>query len=312
MALTIAEADKYSRTTLLRGIVEEIVSESPVLLFLPFIEVLGNSLTYNRESTLPSAAFFGVGDTWVESTPVLAQVTVSLKILGGDSDVDNFLRITRANEQDLEAEVIGQKAKAIGREFEDEFIYGDTAVDPKGFDGLHKLIGSGPQQVNAGSGATPGAGSFSLLDQTIDLIKPGTPDLLIMSRRTRRQIQKLARSQGWDFALAPAPGEIGRQVALYNQIPIAVSDYITDTETIASGRFSAKTGGTASSIFAVKLGEGHLVGLEATEGIVAENIGSLSDKDARRWRLKWYVAIALFSTLSVARLDGISSADWTN
>ena len=39
-----------------------------------------------------------------------------------------------------------------------------------------------------------------------------------------------------------------------------------------------------------------------------ENIGSLETKDARRWRVKWYVAMALFSALSIARLDGISSA----
>src|SRR3989304_5525565 len=48
---TVAEADKYSRTQLIKGVVEAIVAESPVLNLLPFAEILGNSLTYNREAT---------------------------------------------------------------------------------------------------------------------------------------------------------------------------------------------------------------------------------------------------------------------
>jgi hypothetical protein len=38
----------------------------------------------------------------------------------------------------------------------------------------------------------------------------------------------------------------------YDGIPLITSDFLVDTETIASGRFSAKTAGTSSSIFAVK------------------------------------------------------------
>jgi hypothetical protein len=43
--------------------------------------------------------------------------------------------------------------------------------------------------------------------------------------------------------------------------------------------------------------------------IQVEDVGALETKDARRWRVKWYVALALFSTLALARLDGISSGD---
>jgi hypothetical protein len=83
---------------------------------------------------------------------------------------------------------------------------------------------------------------------------------------------------------------------------------MVDTETIASGAYSAKTGGTSTAIFAVKVGEGRLAGL-SNGGIQVENVGPLETKDARRWRCKWYVGLALFSTLAIACLDGISSAD---
>ena len=106
MALTLAEASKLSNDMLLQGVVETIVKDSPVLQQLPFVEIAGNGLTYNQEKTLPSIDFYDVGDTWVESTPTFEQITANLKIMGGDADVDNFLKSTRSNIQDLEAAVM--------------------------------------------------------------------------------------------------------------------------------------------------------------------------------------------------------------
>ena len=87
----------------------------------PFYSVAGTSVTYNREATMPAASFYDVGDTWTEATPTFTQVTAGLKILGGDADVDNFLQTTYANPTDLEAEVIGKRAKAVGHLFSEEY-----------------------------------------------------------------------------------------------------------------------------------------------------------------------------------------------
>jgi hypothetical protein len=97
MALTLAEAAKLSNDVLLTGVIETIIKDSPVLQRLPFIEIVGNGLTYNRENAAPTASFFDVGDTWTESTPTFTQLTVTLKIMGGDADIDNFLIATRSN-----------------------------------------------------------------------------------------------------------------------------------------------------------------------------------------------------------------------
>ncbi|MCX5994653.1 MAG: phage major capsid protein, partial [Chloroflexi bacterium] len=106
MALTLAEAAKLSNDVLLMGVIETIIYDSPVLQVLPFIEIVGNGLTYNQENQAPTVAFYDVGDTWAESTPTFTQQTATLKILGGDADVDNFLAKTRSNIQDLEAAVV--------------------------------------------------------------------------------------------------------------------------------------------------------------------------------------------------------------
>jgi HK97 family phage major capsid protein len=305
MALTLAEAAKLSNDVVVQGVIETVIKESRVLDLLPFIDVVGNALTYNRENAMATAAFFDVGDTWSESTPTFTQVSTSLKILGGDADVDQYIATTRSNVQDIEAAVLELKAKAVAHEFEDEFVYGDTAGDPKGFDGLHKLCPAG-QQVHQGSGTTPGALSLKKLDEALDLVKPGKPDFLLMTRRTRRGISAYARAL--TSPVQYDAGSIGQRVMFYDGIPVLESDFMVDTESISSGAFSSKTGGTASTIFAVKAGEGRLAGL-TNGGIQVENVGALETKDARRWRCKWYVSLALFSTLAIARLDGISPTD---
>jgi hypothetical protein len=48
MAITLTEASKLSNDILLQGVVETIVRDSPVLQRLPFIEIVGNGLTYNQ------------------------------------------------------------------------------------------------------------------------------------------------------------------------------------------------------------------------------------------------------------------------
>ncbi len=308
MAYTLVEAEKYAQNQLLSGVVETIVRESPALSRLPFIEVTGNALKYLRENAMASAAWYNTGDTWSEGTHAVTEVTVALKILGGDADTDKFLQQSRSNPNDLEAESILAKSKAVAHEWEDTLVYGDTAADAKRFDGLHKLVPSA-QQLHAGSGTTGAAGKLTDLDQLIDLVHPGKPDGLVMSRRTRRGLSALRRSQG--HVLESEVDSFGRRVEFYDGIPVLVSDFITDTETIASGAFSAKTGGVTSSVFAVKLGDGGLLGIESGS-IQVERIDPLETKDAVRHRIKWYVALALLSTLGLARYDGITSAAWTN
>ena len=305
MALTLTEAAKLATDVMRTGVIETTVKESPVLQFLPFVDITGNALLYNRENVPPTAAWFAVGDVWTENVSTFTQVSAGLKILGGDADVDRYISQTRSNVQDIEAAVIELKAKAVARQFEDTFIYGDAGVAPNEFTGLHKTI-TGTQRVAMGATTVPAALSLAKLDEMIDLVKPGKPDLLIMSRRTRWGLSAYARASS--SPISYGVDQFGQQVAFYNGIRIAVSDYVTDTEAITGGTYSAKTGGTATSIFAVKFGEDALVGI-TNGGLAVENLGPLEQKDARRHRIRWYVnGCVLFSALAAAVVDGISSA----
>ncbi len=304
MALLLEEAAKLSNDMLLQGVVETIVKDSPVLQRLPFVEIVGNGLTYNQEKTLPSIDFYDVGDEWTESTPTFEQITANLKIMGGDADVDNFLKSTRSNIQDLEAAVIELKAKALRDKFEEIFIYGDATDNPKQFDGLRKLINteSASDQVIA-MGATGATLTLAKLDELIDAVKGGQPDMLLMSRRSRRKINALVRAAGG--MTETDRDRWGNFVQLWDGVPIGVNDWILDTHTVASSLETAITGGTCSTIYAVQFGEGALCGLTSPGHLQAEPVGPLENKDASRTRVKWYVSLALFSAVKAAALIGV-------
>jgi hypothetical protein len=291
---------------LLQGVVETVVKDSPVLQQMPFIEITGNGLTYNRENTLPDIDFYNVGDTWAESTPTFTQVTANLKIMGGDADVDNFLKATRSNIQDLEAAVVELKAKALKDKFEETFIYGDSSVNAKQFDGLRKIIDTataGDQLIAAGaSGATL---TLAMLDELIDAVKGGKPDLLLMSRRSRRKINSLVRAAG--SMMETDRDSWGNFVQYWDGIPIGMNDWILDTHDVSGGVERATTGGDCSVIYAVQFGEGALCGLTAPGHLTVEPVGSLETKDATRTRIKWYCSLALFSSIKAAALIGVEN-----
>ena len=295
MALTLAEASKLSNDTLLSGVIETIAQESPILQRLPFIEIVGNGLTYNREGTAPSASFYDVGDNWDEDTPTFTQITASLKILGGDADIDNFLKATRSNIQDMEAAVVQLKARAVQSLFDDTFVNGDTSVDAESFDGVGKMAAGG-QTVSMG---TNGASlSLAKLDELVDKVRGGKPDLLLMSRRSRRSLNILARTSG--SFLEADRDQFGNMLQYYDGIPIGLNDYIGDADTVG-------TSTDCSTVYAMQFGEGAMTGLTAPGGLTVERVGSLETKDASRIRVKWYAGLALFNTVKLAKLTGVQA-----
>src|SRR4030043_34593 len=242
MALTLAEAAKLSNDMLMQGVVETIVKDSPVLQRMPFIEIVGNGLTYNQEKTLRD-------------------------------------------------------------KFEEIFIYGNAAVNAKQFDGLKKLVDTGTAGAQVIAMADTGDTlSLAKMDKLIDAIKGGKPDMLLMSRRSRRKINNLVRAVGG--MTETDRDQWGNFVQLWDSVPIGVNDWILDTHVLTDGGETATTGGDCSTIYALQFGEGALCGLTSPGHLTVEPIGSLETKDATRTRVKWYVSLALFSAVQAAAFIG--------
>ncbi len=306
MALTLTEAQTLSQNKLVKGIIEELIKESPLMARYPFITLNGNALAINREDEddMGSVGFHPIGGVWTESSASQDQVTFALKVLGGQCDVDNLLQNSMSNINDQMAAQVKIKTKLMAHEFEDTAVYGDDTSSNE-FDGLHVLVASG-QQVHAGSSSTGAALTLAALDELVDLVVGGKPDLLLMNKAIRRRLTQYLRTIG---SYTTGRDEFGRTWAMWgDDIPIISTDWITQTETISGGSYSAKTGGATSSIFAIRFGEGDgLCGIQ-NGSIQTEYWDKLESKDASRTRIKWYVGQALYSTKAIARIDGITNA----
>ena len=117
------------------------------------------------------------------------------------------------------------------------------------------------------------------MDQLIDLVRPGRPDALMISKRTRRKLSSLRRASG--AVLETSVDQFGQRVLAYDGIPLLVDDFVSDTQAKGS------SGNVCSSVYAVKFGQGTgVMGLEHG-GIQIEPLGELETKDATRHRIKW-------------------------
>src|SRR3990170_8173275 len=99
MALTLAEADKYSTNQVLVGVAEITMDQNPLLGLMPFVPIRGNALQYQRELAAAAPTFIAAGGTVTETTPTTTQITLALKILITGADVDKFLAVTRSKDQ---------------------------------------------------------------------------------------------------------------------------------------------------------------------------------------------------------------------
>lgn len=292
MGLLLADAQRLTNDVYVQGIIEAVITESQVLQVLPFVEVVGSALVYNQEASTGSAAWYAVADDWTEAATTVTQKTASLKILGGDVDVDNFLQQTYRNPNDLRAESVAEKAKAVAYAFNDAFFNGTGASNqPTGIFGL--VTAGQTLTLGSGNGLAPTLDDF---DTLLDKVKPGKPDALFMSKRSRRGLKKLVRDTGQD--LNYDKNAIGQQIAYYDGVPIIVDDNISDAMTLGAST-------TASKIAAVKFGFKQGVTGLMNGMIQAEAIGNLETKDAWRTRLKWYVGLCNFRDYSLAVMAGV-------
>lgn len=313
MAITLTESANLSQNKLLKGIIQEVYHAEDFMKLLPFAEVEGNALAYNREdsSDMGTVGFKAVNGVWTESTAGFTQCTSSIYPLGEDADVDNLIQKTRSNINNQMAAQVRIKSKLMARKFMEQAVYG-VASTSNGFDGMHQIISaSGSSQlITTAVSATPAAMTCLLLDQALDACEAGKPDCIMMSKQTRRNMAKYLRTVG---SYNTVRDDYGNTWQVWgDNIPIVVTDWIYNAELCGSdGMFSASSGGASSSIFVIKFGDGDgLIGLQ-NGGIATETWEHLETKDASRTRIKWYVGMALYSTKALVRVGNISNAVWT-
>lgn len=304
MALTLLEAAKLETGDVVRqAIIEKYAGSSELLSVLPFLNISGNALKYNRESSLPGIGFRGVNEGYTASTGVLNPLTEALVIAGGDLDVDKFIVDTMGANQRSVHELM--KVRALSLAWTKKFIKGDSETDPREFDGLQKRV-TGSQLIAAGSTANGTALSLAKLDEAID--QTLNPTHMLMSKAMARKFAAASRNTSVSGNINWTVGQLGQRVMQYNDIPIVTVDLDNEGSAILPFTEAATSGtATASSIYIFSAGDDGLTGIQ-NGGIDVRDLGELETAPMFRTRVEWYNGIAIFNGRAVTRLWSIADA----
>ena len=301
--VTLAESAKLTQDMLVAGLIETIVEVNPLYELMPFTEIEGNALAYNRENALGDVQFLGVGGTITAKNPAtFTKVTSELTTLIGDAEVNGLIEATRSDRVSQTAVQVASKAKSLGRQYQSSMITGDGTGNS--FSGMLSLVPAG-QTIYAGTNG--GQLTFELLDQLLDLVKDkdGQVDFLMSSNSMRRKFFSLLRALGGatinDVMTLPS----GRTVPVYRGVPWFVNDFIPTNQVRGS------SGAVCTSIFAGTFDDGSnkygIAGLTAkgAAGLRVEEVGVKENADERITRVKMYCGFANFSQLGLACLAGL-------
>jgi len=306
MALTLAQAQLATQNKLHRGIIEQYRKTSALLDELSFMDVDGDALKLLRENTSATgtAGFQSERAVITGDEAEWESAYFYLYFLTGQADVPNKYRAHMGNFNDLLKAQVKIKAKKMAVAFEDQAFYGDKDTSD-GMDGLHQLALDESRVTHLGTNATPAGLTMKTLNTAIDSIEGGDPSAMFMSKTMRMMLSMYLQTTGQVTNIQRK--NWGDYVPSYRNIPIFTSDAILNTElSHSSTGFSAKTGGSSSSIHIVRFGEGDgLVGIQSG-GIKTEYFERLEDYDFTRVRTLWYVGLALYDPYALAVIDNIA------
>lgn len=326
MAYTMQDFANLARKDPLRsGVIDVLRRDSFMMDSLPWTPVETLAVEFIKSGTLPTVAFRKIGNTFTESKATVEPVTERVFNIGGFFDVDKAY-VKSAQLIDQRAYQAEQFVTSMAFSFQDYAINGSPLVDVDGFTGLfyrvvNELAAAQDINVEGGAGLDVSMDAAALaanqtklmgyLDQVIDACDRKECDELWMNSSMRLALIAAIRDSG---LFSQDQDNFGRKVVRFGPDgPIIrdaglksdqVTNIITNVELLDG---TALTGGTGTSIYAVKYGEDYLQGINLGD-VDTNNIGLLENGVSYRTVIDWFVGITYVNPRSFARLSGIVAA----
>lgn len=323
------------------GIAKTLIDVSPWLRDLPFVTLTSNDVSrYKMETSDGGASVHEVDDTWSTVNPEWEYREAQLSILGDNIDIDEFGNFASGPE-DAVAAKIELKSKGVGQTFDKLGVYGRTTAtgslsQSKNFKGLLRLIAEAEssstvdldgwlyseddssannKQVVFGVSGASVAVSIAMIEALRDAVRPSPTDF-IMSRLMLRKLDALAQAQGNN--LQHDRDQLGYPVTRFGEQRVKIDDQIKNNmadstalvTAIASYDYEAAIADTknTSPIFAVRMAEDGLCGINGQGMIQVVPLGILEGKDAKGYRVKFYCGMRLTNKRAAAVLLNTNSA----
>jgi hypothetical protein len=315
MALTLADHALQGTDLMEQGVVKRFETTSPLMKYLPFKKIRGDTYKYRQEEVMPGVSWRRVNEAYPESTGVIAPRIESLSLLGGDIFIDNFIRRTEMTGGDSishKAIQYDMKARSLAREFERAFFEGDPLVDPDEMMGLRARL-TGSQVISAGTnGATL---TLAMLDSLVDAVSMDLGQVHIFTNKTlKRKITNLVNAvSGAQHINYTSQNDFGKMITSYNGIPIHAVEDMWDFSTIRD--FDETTGSSAvtASIYAVVFGEEMgVTGLYNGDGPTVDvyDVGEtlLASAPGHVGRIEFFPGMAIKHPKAAGRLRGLTNS----
>ena len=229
-ALDVANAGQQLQQPLVDQVLQELIEvNNPIRQNLARKPGAGAEWILNqRTSRGAGGAFVDDTDEPTDTQSNYAQKKFPYKTIIQRGKVTRKLQAIGKTLLDIEAEEVNNALQAVRDAEEDALINGDSAVNPKQFNGLRKLIPAG-QTVVAGPNGAPL--NLDMMDEAVDLNR-GVANMIIMSKKANRKLNALLQAQQRFVDTMEVQG--GFRVQVYNGIPIFRSIFVSDAQTQGS------------------------------------------------------------------------------
>lgn len=303
MAVTLLEAAKQMRgEDVRRGVIEVFASSNPVLLALPFDNIVGSAVSFTREDTPGAVEFRSVNSSYTEGSGTFSKITEPLAICGGDLDVDRF--IVETHGQEIRAQQEAMKAKRLGALFAKKVVKGDQTSDANDFHGLQARLTGSDQVVTQSAGAL----SLAKLDEAIH--KVDDPTHIILNKTLARRWMAAVRPSGSNLPVAgdvlsgSGLGGVGVMPNMYAGLSFLIVD---DNADVYTDVLPFTEPSTSTSVYVVSFREGMLTGIQSSPPMV-DDLGMIDTKPVYRTRMEWYAGLCMWHPRAACRYELITNA----
>jgi len=313
--VTLADLAAQEKEPLRKVIMAELLRQSDLIGVIPFEEAKSFDSILVRWKDLPTVAWRNLNEGYTATKGTTEQVTETIYLLGGDIEIDSALKKVKNLLEPVEKTQRKMKMAAMAYEYNDTFINGDLAVDPKQFEGIKKrLAGMGARQtiLATAAGATVAtvlatavtANRFiDDMHRLVSLVEGGATHLF-MNKKTKWGFEACLRRSG---LLKTTTDAFEREFNTFMGALIVDVGIQADqsTEIITNTEVAADAGADSTSIYAVNM--------EVGRGCHGIKIGNIDIYDPLKGgekeagpqtllRVDWMVGLANWSDYSIARL----------
>lgn len=324
MAYTLADYARLAQSPLQAGVVDILRANSPIMDTLSFQDAGKLNIEIIRTKTLPTVGTRKIGGTWSHSNGTVDSITERIVNLGLKIDVDKAL-VKSASIVDQRALQTQMAISALALKFNNVFINGNPTVDYDDLTGIrYRLINdlaASQTVLGAGLDVSPDASGLAanqlslinFIHELIDVTAMAQSDFLIMNRQMRLRLNAALREAGM---LATTQDAYNRTFETFGPggpkiLDIGSTDPLDRTQLIVTNteldNGSATTGGDATSIYSIKVGEEYLNGFQLY-GLDTQDKGLLEDGVTFRTVIDWPLGIYHVHPFAMARLVGIVAA----